>query len=91
MVESGGSMVCGRGRWYRSCVSWLVSRWSVFRVLLQMAAGGAMLSQREDVALMIGGVAMLLEMVQDRHTMRGEDRGGRDRCPVVIGRRRSPL
>jgi hypothetical protein len=40
----------------------------MLRVLLQMGAAGAMLSQREGLALVIGRVAMLLEMIQDRYT-----------------------
>jgi hypothetical protein len=59
-------------RWIRR----LVSYWSMLRVLFQMAAAGAMVSQHEGVALAIGGAAMLLEMVQDRYT--GERGGG---CP----------
>jgi hypothetical protein len=38
----------------------------MLRVWLQVGAAGAMLSQREGVALIIGGVVMLLEVVQDR-------------------------
>jgi hypothetical protein len=51
----------------------------MLRVLLQMAAAGAMLSRREGVALMIGGVAMLLEMGQDRYTAGRRCRGCRAR------------
>jgi hypothetical protein len=80
MIGSVESLVGGRGRWYRSWVRWLVSRWSALRVLLQMLAATAMLSQREGIALMIGGVAMLLEMVQDRHSICGEDRRGCHEC-----------
>jgi len=53
-----------RQRWRR----WFVACWPLLRVLLQTAAAGAMLWQREDLALMIGGVSMLLEMVQDQCT-----------------------
>jgi hypothetical protein len=40
----------------------------MLRVLLQVGAAAAMLSQREGLALTIGGAAMLLEMLQDRYT-----------------------
>src|SRR5258706_5628506 len=68
MAESNKLMVDERDRRHRHWKLWLVWCWPMLRVLLQTGAAGAMLSQHEGLALMIGGMAMLLEMVQDHYT-----------------------
>ena len=42
--------------------------WPVGRVLLQLSAAAAMITQQEGVALAISGIAMIAEIAQDRAT-----------------------
>ncbi len=42
--------------------------WSVGRVVLQLGAAAAMITQKESVALAISGIAMMAEIAQDRST-----------------------
>src|SRR5258706_10557653 len=73
MAESNKLMVDERDRRHRRWKQWLVWCWPMLRVLLQTGAAGAMLSQHEGLALMIGGGAVFLEM-GPKHLNRG--RGG---------------
>jgi hypothetical protein len=67
-----------------------VSAWPRLRVLLQLCVAAAMMSQREGVALMIAGLAMVLEMIQDR-SVTPPSSGGANQSerpvPTVIGSR----
>jgi hypothetical protein len=45
---------------------WAERYWPVGRVVLQLSAAAAMITQKESVALAINGIAMLAEIAQDR-------------------------
>lgn len=45
---------------------WAQRYWPIGRVVLQLSAAAAMLTQNEGIALMISGIAMMAEITQDR-------------------------
>src|SRR5258706_7169154 len=85
MAESNKLMVDERDRRHRPWKRWLVWCWPMLRVLLQTGAAGAMLSQHEGLALMIGGVAMVLEKVPNHLTRRRGARVGTRLSPARAG------
>ncbi|PZS22587.1 MAG: hypothetical protein DLM61_25725 [Pseudonocardiales bacterium] len=47
---------------------WTERYWPIGRVVLQLSAAAAMMTQNEGVALLISGIAMMTEIAQDRST-----------------------
>jgi hypothetical protein len=47
---------------------WAERYWPAGRVVLQLSAAAAMITQKEGVALAINGIAMMAEIAQDRST-----------------------
>ncbi|HKR50188.1 MAG TPA: hypothetical protein VJT72_11505 [Pseudonocardiaceae bacterium] len=47
---------------------WAERYWPAGRVVLQLSAAAAMITQKESIALAIGGIAMMAEIAQDRYT-----------------------
>jgi hypothetical protein len=47
---------------------WAERYWPAGRVVLQLSAAVAMITQKESVALAISGIAMMAEIAQDRST-----------------------
>ena len=47
---------------------WAERYWPAGRVVLQLSAAAAMITQYESIALAIGGIAMMAEIAQDRST-----------------------
>lgn len=47
---------------------WADRYWPVGRVVLQLSAAAAMITQYESIALSISGIAMIAEIAQDRST-----------------------
>jgi hypothetical protein len=63
---------CARAR---AWLWWPASRWPLLRIPLRLAVALAMITQREGLALLLGGAALLIETVQDGLA------AGRCRCP----------
>lgn len=49
---------------------WAERYWPTGRVVLQLSAAAAMMTQNEGIALMISGIATIAEIAQDRSTRR---------------------
>jgi len=47
---------------------WAERYWPAGRVVLQLSAAAAMITQHESIALSISGIAMMAEIAQDRST-----------------------
>ena len=47
---------------------WVERYWPAGRVVLQLSAAAAMITQYESIALLISGIAMVAEIAQDRST-----------------------
>lgn len=47
---------------------WAERCWPAGRVVLQLSAAAAMITQYESIALLISGIAMVAEIAQDRST-----------------------
>lgn len=47
---------------------WVERYWPAGRVVLQLSAAAAMITQHESIALTISGIAMMVEIAQDRST-----------------------
>ena len=47
---------------------WAEQYWPAGRVVLQLSAAAAMITQYESIALLMSGIAMMAEIAQDRST-----------------------